>query len=157
MGTLPWSPWDLPWSPQGLPWLGVLPKAWLGVWWKTAGSQANSWITNQQQGRRIRVVRVVSRDFLKRQKKVWSSFPRFRRHLFWDMPSFSSSGWVDSNWECCEWLRGLSGGGLTVYTITGRALVVSLGRQGLTDTWICVKSRERKEGKTCKAAFPLHF
>lgn len=44
-----------------------------------------------------------------------------------------------------------------MYTITGRALVVSLGKEGLTDTQICVKSGERKERKTCKAASPLHF
>lgn len=41
-------------------------------------------------------------------------------------------------------------------TIAGRALVVSLGREGLTDTGICVKSGERKAGKTHKAASHLH-
>ena len=58
---------------------------------------------------------------------------------------------MNLNWGVYGLLRDMTGGEFVLFKVTVRALIVSLGREGLASTYICMKSSERKEGKICEA------
>ena len=84
---------------------------------------------------RISVLGGVSAEISGRDREYFGDLPQGSGEIsFRILPSLWCSGRVDLNWDVYGLLRDMSGGEFVLFKMTVRALIVLLGREGLTGT-----------------------